>query len=431
MSTLTPMSSAPAGKRSVLNRDYLAQWYKRNRERSATLFSLIDPSAYYSRPIPLRHPFVFYEGHLPAFSFLTLNERALGEARIDVRLEELFERGIDPSSIDAAQLHERGDWPNHSEVLAFGRECDERVRNAIATAPIEDASIPRLVRGQAVYTILEHEQMHHETLMYIVHQLSEDNKQRIVQAHHDTRPPENDFVRISAGRATLGADLEEIPFGWDNEFGKQSFELRAFGIQQYPVTNGDWLQYVEAGGPVPTFWIERDGTWCLRCVFEEIPLPLSWPVYVSHDQAEAYARWKGLRLPTEAEYHRATFGSPDGSERAYPWGDALPAPQHGNFDFQRYDPEPVDAHPLGASAWGVYDLIGNGWEWTSSVFLPLPGFTPMASYPQYSTDFFDGKHYVMKGASPVTAKELIRRSFRNWFYSDYPYMYAKFRCVSK
>jgi len=75
-------------------------------------------------------------------------------------------------------------------------------------------------------------------------------------------------------------------------------------------------------------------------------------------------------------------------------------------------------------------LVGNGWEWTSSVFAPFPGFEPMASYPQYSTDFFDGRHYVMKGASPVTARELIRPSFRNWFYGDYPYMYAKFRCVA-
>ena len=134
-----------------------------------------------------------------------------------------------------------------------------------------------------------------------------------------------------------------------------------------------------------------------------------------------------MRLATEAEYHRAAFGTPQGPERAFPWGEETPAAVHGNFGFQRYDPEPVDAHPAGASAWGVHDLIGNGWEWTSTPFAPFAGFEPMASYPQYSADFFDGKHFVMKGASPVTATELIRRSFRNWFYADYPYMYAKFR----
>ncbi len=90
---------------------------------------------------------------------------------------------------------------------------------------------------------------------------------------------------------------------------------------------------------------------------------------------------------------------------------------------------PAGSFPRGASAWGVRDLVGNGWEWTSTVFEPFPGFAPMPSYPQYSADFFDGKHYVLKGASPATAKELVRQSFRNWFRATYPYVYAKFRTV--
>ena len=222
----------------------------------------------------------------------------------------------------------------------------------------------------------------------------------------------------------------EIPFGWDNEFGRTPIDVPAFEIATYPVTNGDWLRFVAEGGSVPHFWKEGDGEWSLRLQFETIPLPQSWPVYVTHKQAQAYARWAGSRLPTEAEFHRAAFGTPQGDERAFPWGSEAPAPHFGNFDFARFDPEPVDAHPAGTSAWGVADLIGNGWEWTSTPFGPFPGFEPMASYRQYSVDFFDGKHYVMKGASPVTPRELIRRSFRNWFFDDYPYMYAKFRCVS-
>ncbi len=115
-----------------LDRASLADWYRRNRERSAFLFGLVDPSAYYSRPIALRHPFAFYEGHLPAFSYLTLNERSLGEAPIDATLEKLFERGIDPSSVQAAQRHERGDWPSRAHILEFGARCDERVYAALA-----------------------------------------------------------------------------------------------------------------------------------------------------------------------------------------------------------------------------------------------------------------------------------------------------------
>jgi formylglycine-generating enzyme required for sulfatase activity len=164
-------------------------------------------------------------------------------------------------------------------------------------------------------------------------------------------------------------------------------------------------------------------------MFEPLPLPADWPVYVSHAEASAYARWKGRRLMTEPEFHRAAYGAPDGNERAHPWGDAAPDPTRGHFDFQGFDPAPVGAHPAGASAWGVHDLVGNGWEWTSTVFAPFEGFVPMRSYPEYSADFFDGRHYVMKGASVATASDLIRRSFRNWFRGNYPYVYAKFRTV--
>ncbi len=413
-----------------LDRDLLLDWYRRNRARSAELFDLIAPEAFYERPIPLRHPFAFYEGHIPAFSFLTLNERGLQERPIDERLERLFERGIDPGSLDDAQRHQRSDWPSRDEIAAFGRACDARVERAIAHARIEDASVPRLVRAQAAYTVLEHEQMHHETLTYIVHRLEPDRKRRVAQTFDDHAPPALELRAVPAGIATLGADPGELVFGWDNEFGRQEIAVPAFDVATYPVTNGDWLAFVDAGGEAPPFWLRRYGEWRLRGVFEELPLPRSWPVYVSHAQAEAYAAWAGMRLPSEAEYHRAAFGSVAG-ERPYPWGDEPPGRRHGNFGFQRFDPEPVDEHPGGASAWGVCDLIGNGWEWTQTPFAPFPGFEPMASYPQYSADFFDGKHYVMKGASPVTAVELVRRSFRNWFYRDYPYMYAKFRCVAQ
>jgi formylglycine-generating enzyme required for sulfatase activity len=367
---------------------------------------------------------------LPAFSFLTLNERALGQAPVDARLEKLFERGIDPGSLDAAAKHERTDWPSKTEIEAFGRACDDRIYDAIANARLYNDDVPRLVRGQSVFTMLEHEPMHHETLMYIIHRLPREQQRKVTQIHRDDAPPDNDFIEVPAGVATLGAQRDAIAFGWDNEFDEHEISVARFCVQRYPVTNAEYSAFVLDGGAVPPFWIERDGDFMLRGVFEDLPMPGSWPVYATNEQAAAYASWKGGRLMTEAEYHRAAYGTPGGEERAYPWGDEAPSEMHGNFDFQRFDPEPAGAHPAGASAWGVQDLIGNGWEWTSTAFAPFPGFEPMASYPQYSADFFDGKHVVMKGASPVTARELVRRSFRNWFYADYPYMYAKFRCVT-
>jgi formylglycine-generating enzyme required for sulfatase activity len=155
-------------------------------------------------------------------------------------------------------------------------------------------------------------------------------------------------------------------------------------------------------------------------MFESIPLPLDAPAFVTRDQAIEFARWKGMALPSEAQYHRAAFGSPEGESSSLPGG---------NMDFQSWDPVPVNATPRDVSAWGVEQVNGNGWEWTSTVFAPFKGFAPTSYYPGYSADFFDGRHYVVKGASPRTAAQLTRRSFRNWYRSEYPYTYTGFRLV--
>ena len=127
------------------------------------------------------------------------------------------------------------------------------------------------------------------------------------------------------------------------------------------------------------------------------------------------------RLPTEAEFQRAAFGTPDGAERMLSVGrrDARRLRTASSISRAGIRSRPA-SHPAGRSAWGVDDLVGNGWEWTSTVFAPFPGFRPMPSYPEYSADFFDGEHFVMKGASPATARELLRPTFRNWFRPRYP-----------
>jgi formylglycine-generating enzyme required for sulfatase activity len=242
----------------------------------------------------------------------------------------------------------------------------------------------------------------------------------------------------------LGADPENMAFGWDNEFPQHSVHVPAFTVDALSVTNAQFLAFIHAGGyrdralwsDEAWAWIEGEGVthpafwlpatraaeddprassltdWHWRAMFDPMPLPAQWPVYVSHAEASAFARWRGRRLMTEAEYHRAAEG-------------ATP----GHVDFAGYDPVPVGSHPATVSVHGVHELIGNGWEWTSTVFAPFAGFQPMASYPEYSADFFDGQHYVMKGASPRTARLLTRPSFRNWFRPDYPHMYAGFRLV--
>jgi ergothioneine biosynthesis protein EgtB len=422
--------------------------YRRNRERSRALFDLVTEDAYYSRPIHLRQPLVFYEGHLPGFSFNTLIKRALGRPGIDARLEQLFARGIDPAeesySPDAAAA-----WPSRSDVQAFAEEADKQVLHALAHEDLDRPGDPLLDRAEAVFTILEHESMHQETLLYMWHRLPHEQKQRPHGYAPVTRgaTPLTEWVGLPAGRATLGVERGAIPFGWDNEHPAYAIDVPSFSIETQDVTNERYQAFVKAGGyrdpqwwrpedwawvqraelAYPLFWGEIDGEWWWRGMFDWIPLPPSWPVYVSHAEASAFARWAGARLPSEAEFQRAAFGTLDGSERAHPWGEAEPTTSHGVFDFSSWDPEPAGTHPAGRSAWGIEDLVGNGWEWTRTPFEPFPGFHAMPSYPEYSADFFDDEHYVMKGASPATARELLRPSFRNWFRTQYPYVYATFR----
>ena len=415
--------------RGTASSERFSDWYSRNRTRSQRLFDLVADTAYYSRPIDLRHPIVFYEGHLPAFSFNTLVKRALGGPSIDAGLEMLFARGIDPSEDQAARSggHQ---WPSRATVQQFAAEADRHVRAALDRDDLDRPGDRLLNRAEAAFTILEHEAMHQETLLYMWHRLPLDQKRRPqgYQPVTDGVIPAQEWLEIPAGCVTLGLDDDALLFGWDNERPHLAADVAAFTLQRHNVTNTDYLEFVNQGGPAPLFWERHSDAWYWRGMFELVPLPLDWPVYVSLAEAMAFARWRDARLPTEAEFQRAAFGSPDG-ERPYPWGWDEPSPDRGAFDFASWEPTPAGSHPAGASAWGVHDLVGNGWEWTSTPFAPFPGFRAMPSYPEYSADFFDGQHFVMKGASPATARELLRPTFRNWFRARYPYVYATFRCV--
>ena len=409
-----------------ITRRNLIEWFRQGRARTREVFAIPKPDAYYDRPIKLRNPIVFYEGHLPVFTVNTLLKLSLKEPGIDADYELLFERGIDPESEDA--LKPAADqWPSRRDVQAYGAEAERRIERALCNGDIERDG------GEAAIAILEHEQMHQETLLYMFHEMAYERK--------NPRPPfhprrvasggwrvGNHVAKIPAGIATLGAGDH---FAWDNELPRHQVEVPAFEVDRYKVTNGDYLEYVRATGADPShFWARADGEWYWRGMFDLTPLPLDSPVYVTQEQATAYARWRRKRLISEPEYHRAAVGTPSDAERLFPWGDEPPDSSRGNFGFSNWDPVPVGSYPSGASAWGVHDLAGNGWEWTSTPFEGFAGFQPMVSYPNYSVDFFDGQHFVLKGASPATAPELVRRSFRNWFRGNYPYVYATFRCAA-
>ena len=385
------------------------------RQHTDALFALVSDETLYERPIADRHRLVFYLGHLDAFDWNQVARGALDAPSFNPGFDRLFEAGIDPPPGQAPQ-DQPSDWPQVDEVRAYVRRARERLDDLWSRAPVERRHVA-----------LEHRWMHAETLCYLLHQLPHALKRAPAEPPAADGPaPRHDFVPVPAGRATLGQRADR--YGWDNEFPPCEVEVPAFEIGRHKVTNAQYLRFVLDGAAPPPFWIEREGRWWLRRMFDDVPLPADAPAYVTHRQAAAYAAWSGGALPSEAEWHRAAYGDDD---RPFPWGDADPAPDRGHFDFYGWDPIAVTANPAGASPYGIEQMSGNGWEWTSTPFAGFEGFTPRAYYPGYSANFFDGEHWVLKGASPRTARCLLRRSFRNWFRGDYPFAYTAFRVVRR
>jgi ergothioneine biosynthesis protein EgtB len=432
-------------------RESLLQRISEARRRSDALFEIVQPEALYDRPIPERHRIVFYIGHLEAFDWNLLHEQVLGLSSFHSEFDRLFAFGIDPVG-GGLPTDQPSDWPSLDRVRDYVRKIraalDEKLAGNGGAGPYERD-------GFALDTLLnvaiEHRLMHLETLAYMLHQLSPERKQRALASE----PRQNSAVvpskvTVPAGTITVGLSRNSDVFGWDNEFEAYSVDVPAFEIDRYMVTNGQFQDFIEDRGyetrelwgdadwqwknatkiSAPVFWRKKEGSWLCRTMFDEIPLPLDWPVYVSHAEASAYARWAGKALPTEEQWQFAAYGSPEKDKRPYPWGGEAPTARHGNFDFQNWDPMPVNAHAQGRSAFGAEGMLGNGWEWTSTVFGPFPGFKPFPFYRGYSADFFDGKHFVMKGGSARTAACMLRPTFRNWFQSHYQYVYAGFRCVN-
>jgi len=384
---------------------------------------------------------------------------ALRIASEDSTLDKLFSFGIDPVG-GGLPTDKPSDWPSLAQVEKYNhavrRKLDERLREP-GLSPGAD---PSLADGTMLNVAIEHRLMHAETLAYLLHNLPFARKIPQELPKYDSRPaPYASQVTIPSGIATLGQPRSAKSFGWDNEFGAQRVLVPSFSIDVFPVTNAEYLKFVQDGGyrdakywrtedwewrrkqglEFPHFWLlpanhsvdDPDAEWQFRGMFGTVPLPPAWPAYVSHAEASAYARWAGKKLPTEEQWHRAAYGTTEGRERQYPWGDEPPDETRGNFNHQSWDPAAVDEHVPGASDYGVHDLLGNGWEWTSTVFGPLPEFEPFKFYAGYSADFFDGRHFVMKGGSSRTDTSMLRRSFRNWFQPHYPYIYSSFRCVEE
>lgn len=290
----------------------------------------------------------------------------------------------------------------------------------------------------------QHEQQHVETML-ATHQLRQGGPLLGRGADLPAGRPmpsgstHEDAALVPGGPCILGVDADQEPASLDNERPAHWVDVPSFRIARVPVTNGEWRAFVDAGGYEESRWwsargwqhnqeagLERPQFWSpegSRYRYGHVEeLPDDEPVqHISFYEAEAYAAWAGARLPTEREWEKACVWDPEtGRRRRWPWGESEWTPALANLATAGQEalrPAPVGAYEAGASAYGVEQMIGDVWEWTSSTFEPWPGFSPML-YDTYSAPFFGGDYRVLRGGSWAVGGAAARPSFRNW---DHPH----------
>lgn len=291
-----------------------------------------------------------------------------------------------------------------------------------------------------------HECMHAEAFSYTRQTLGYPPAQAAGAAGADAGPWPGD-VEVAGGRFRLGSE-PDAGFVFDNEKWAHEVDVASFRMARAPVTNAQYAAFVDDGGylertlwsddgwrwrqaaaaEAPVYWRRAGGAWEERQHGHWAALRPHWPVlHVNWHEAQAYCRWAGRRLPTEAEWEFAAATGPGDTrrKRRYAWGDAAPGAEHANLYGGAGHRVDVAAHAAGDSAWGCRQMMGNVWEWTADAFEPYPGFSP-DPYKEYSAPWF-GNHKVLRGGCHATSRALITNVYRNFYTPDRRDVYAGFR----
>jgi gamma-glutamyl hercynylcysteine S-oxide synthase len=389
---------------------------------------------------PLMSPIVWDVAHVANHEEQWLLRRLGAPALTDAAFDSLYDALRHPRA-------RRHALPLLSPEAAFAYAA--RVREAtlawLDSLPLHSEE-PLLRDGFVFGMVAQHEQQHLETLAATLQLMT--SHPYLPTGRPRPRPAAAALheVFIPGGPVRLGSDS---PWALDNERPAHTPHVAPFLLDAHPVTTGDYLVFVESGGYQderwwdpegfawresqgirhPLFWLLQSGGRWLRRRFGHVePLPRDEPVqHVSWYEADAYARWAGKRLPTEAEWEKAATGA-DGLPRAYPWGDTPPTPSHANLGGDSWGPAPVGAYPQGLSSEGVWGLLGDVWEWTSSSFTGYLGFQSLP-YREYSEVFFGTEYRVLRGGAWASAPVAVRNSFRNWDYPIRRQIFAGFRCA--
>ena len=401
----------------------MKQWLHQCRRGTLALFEQIDYNTFCRLAHADFSPVGWHLGHIAYIESLWLLERGAGIPPLFPEFRRLF-------VADGLPKTERVNLPTLPEVRYYLDTVREKVLRYLETSDLERQE--RLWRW-----LIQHESQHSETIAFVL-QLQRwkalGSQESEVRRIPPSPPLLDEMIEIPAGHFEQGNNSINA---LDNERTVHRVYLETYWIDRYPVTCGQYRKFIEAGGyQNPTWWSDAGWEWLQSQVVTQ---PLYWsdrprwdnhPVCgVSWYEAEAYARFAGKRLPTEAEWEKAaSWDVASGRRRTYPWGEAAPDAHLCNHDNVVGQTTPVDAYPSGQSAYGLHDALGNVWEWTASVFNGYEGFV---SYPYagYSKVYFDGQHWVLKGGSWATRPWALRCSFRNWYHPGIHQILAGFRCA--
>lgn len=418
----------------------VADEMSRTRGRSAELTESVDDAELVKQHSPLMSPLVWDLAHVGSQEEQWLVRDVGGAEAIRPDIDDLY---------DAFQ-HPRSDRP---QLPLLG---PEEARNYVGTVRdkvfdlLDRTSLtgrPLVEQAFAFGMIVQHEQQHDETML-ATHQLRQGGP--VLSAPDPPRagPSLVDEVAVPAGPFVMGTSTE--PWALDNERPAHEVHVDEFRIDAAPVTNGEFLRFVDDGGydrpelwseqgwahrnesrlRSPRFWQHDGDGWSRRRFGRVEPLPPDEPVvHVSFHEAQAYANWAGKRLPTESEWEKAARHDPrSGRCHRYPWGDEDPGPEHANLGQRHLRPAPRGAYPAGAAPCGAQQMIGDVWEWTATDFLPYPGFRAFP-YREYSEVFFGTDQKVLRGGSFGTDAAACRATFRNWDFPIRRQIFAGFRCA--
>ncbi|MBL7259788.1 ergothioneine biosynthesis protein EgtB [Paractinoplanes lichenicola] len=410
-------------------RDRVAAELLRTRDRTALLTEAVDDADLVRQHSPLMSPLVWDLAHVGSQEELWLVRDVGGRDPLRPDIDELYD----------AFKHARRDRValpllTPAEARRYVAEVRDKALDVLDRARIDDGR--RLVTdGFAFGMIIQHEQQHAETML-ATHQLRAGPPVLPCEEAPVVARPVGGEVLVPGGPFTMGTDTEA--WALDNERPAHQVQVPAFYIDRAAVTNGEYAAFIDAGGyDDPQWWSpagwahrqaagltgpahwQRDGDgWSATTFGRTAPVVREEPVvHVCFWEAEAYAKWAGKRLPTEAEWEKAARWDPaTGRSRRFPWGDETPEPRHANLGQRQLRPAPAGAYPAGASPLGVQQLIGDVWEWTSTDFHGYPGFAAFP-YREYSEVFFGPDYKVLRGGSFGTDHNAARGTFRNW---DYP-----------